>query len=275
MTRTFTGEDGTSTDIPVRNVPGPRWFPEGHPARRLHGDPAALVGELSALLLRVLDPRCAAIVAGSDFGADPWGAVMSSARHHHVIVNGPIDDGALLIAREYDRHSAQVGYDETGSYYWGADREILAWIHQSHLWAVLGANRSHSRRPLAHGEAEAAVADWAPVARLAGVSDPATTLVELNSYMRARVGRLRRTEQSTAVARALLAETDDELALLARAAFALLPSRVRRHYGSECMAAASTADSVRLSEAGRGPGGWDVPSPIAPPTATYLAARHA
>ncbi|GEM_PF-6224773 len=261
-------------EVPVRLVPGRRWFPKGHPARRLHADPSALVGELSGLLLRILDPRCAAVVEASGFSDDPWGAVQASAQLHHVIVNGPIDDGVVAISRDFDLRADAVGYDETGSYYWGADRDILAWAHQSRLWAVLGANRSHSTRPLDLGEAEAAVADWAPVARLAGVCEPATTLLDLNSFMRSRVHGLRTTALARAYAQILLAETDPELAQISLAALSTLPSSVRRHFGAECMIAARTG-RASLSGVHHNPFEWDVPAPIAAPSAMREMLRRA
>ena len=44
-------------------TPGPRWFAEDRPIRRVHGDAAMFVGGLRALLLQSLHPQAMIAVA--------------------------------------------------------------------------------------------------------------------------------------------------------------------------------------------------------------------
>lgn len=272
----YLDEHGLGADIPVRLVPGPRWFSEDHQVNRLHSDASAFIGELAGILLRSLMPSSAAVLADFGLANNPWNAVRSSAEFHHVIVSGPIDDGVVVISQQLDPYAATTGYDESGSYYWGADRALLEWTHQSRLWAMLGANRAHARRPLLHSDSEAAVRGWTPIANLCGVPLPAGSLVELNSYMRGQVTRLHATSVSHAYTDALLSEKDPDLMRVAHAAFAVLPASVRRLLGSECMSSASPSrfEMPPTSAASDlDPHAWDVPSPIAAPSALQIT-RH-
>ena len=221
-------------------------------------------------------PSSAAVLADFGLADNPWGAVRTSAEFHHVIVSGPVDDGVVVISKQMDAHAAATGYDEAGSYYWGADRSLLDWTHQSRLWAMLGANRGHAQRPLLPFDSESAVQGWAPIAQLCGVPRPAESLIELNSYMRGTVSRLRSTAVSRAYAEALLCETDAGLLRVAHAAFAVLPASVRRLLGSECMSTASLARfemPPTSAAADLDPHAWDVPCPIAAPSALQIT-RH-
>ena len=261
---------------PVRLVPGPRWFSEDHPVSRLHSDASAFIGELAGILLRSLHPASAAVLTDFGHAEKPWAAVRSTAELHHVIVSGPVDDGVVVISQQMDAHSAATGYDETGSYYWGSDRSLLEWTHQSRLWAMLGANRGHAQRPLLPFDSESAVQGWAPIARLSGVPRPATSLVELNSYMRGKVSGLRPTAVSRAYAEALLHEKDTGLLRVSHAAFAVLPASVRRLFGAECMSSASLSRfemPATSAHSDLDPHAWDVPCPIAAPSALQIT-RH-
>lgn len=262
--------------VPVRLVPGPRWFSEDHPVARLHSDASAFIGELAGILLRSLHPSSAAVLADFGLAENPWAAVRASAEFHHVIVSGPVDDGVVVISRQMDSHAEATGYDEAGSYYWGADRSLLEWTHQSRLWAMLGANRGHAQRPLLPFDSESAVQGWAPIAQLSGVPRPAGSLVELNSYMRGKVTGLRPTDVSRAYAEALLDEKDTGLLRVSHAALAVLPASVRRLFGAECMSTASVARFSLPPTSARSdldPHAWDVPSPIAAPSALQIT-RH-
>ena len=157
-----------------------------------------------------------------------------------------------------------------------ADRSLLEWTHQSRLWAMLGANRGHAQRPLLPSDSESAVQGWAPIARLSGVPRPAASLVELNSYMRGKVTGLHPTAVSRAYAEALLHEEDASLLRVSQAAFAVLPVSVRRLFGTECMSSTSLARFEMPSSSAQSdldPHAWDVPCPIAAPSALQIT-RH-
>src|SRR3954467_15765467 len=50
------GPDGPANRSRIHDTPGPRWFDNDRPIRRVHGDAAMFVGGLRALLLQSLHP---------------------------------------------------------------------------------------------------------------------------------------------------------------------------------------------------------------------------
>ena len=68
------GPDGPANRARIHRTPGPRWFAEDRPIRKVHGDASMFVGGLRALLLQSLHPLAMAGVAEhSDYRGDPWG----------------------------------------------------------------------------------------------------------------------------------------------------------------------------------------------------------
>ena len=68
------GAEGAGRRARIHDAPGPRWFAEDRPIRRVHGDASMFVGGLRALLLQSLHPLAMAGVAGhSGYRGDPWG----------------------------------------------------------------------------------------------------------------------------------------------------------------------------------------------------------
>ena len=62
------GPDGPDNRARIHGTPGPRWFAEDRPIRRVHGDASMFVGGLRALLLQSLHPLAMAGVAASIAG---------------------------------------------------------------------------------------------------------------------------------------------------------------------------------------------------------------
>ena len=50
------GPDRTANRARIHQTPGPRWFSEDRPIRRVHADASMFVGGLRALLLQSLHP---------------------------------------------------------------------------------------------------------------------------------------------------------------------------------------------------------------------------
>lgn len=68
------GPEGPTNRARIHGTPGPRWFDEDRPIRRVHADASMFVGGLRALLLQSLHPLAMAGVAEhSDYRGDPWG----------------------------------------------------------------------------------------------------------------------------------------------------------------------------------------------------------
>src|ERR1700752_5278616 len=87
------GPDGPANRARIHETPGPRWFGEGRPIRRVHGDASMFVGGLRALLLQSLHPLAMAGVAGhSGYRGDPWGRLARTSYFLAATPFGP--DGA-------------------------------------------------------------------------------------------------------------------------------------------------------------------------------------
>ena len=74
----------------IHETPGPRWFAEDRPIRRVHADASMFVGGLRALLLQSLHPLAMAGVAEhSDYRGDPWGRLQRTSTFLAVTTFGP------------------------------------------------------------------------------------------------------------------------------------------------------------------------------------------
>ena len=70
------GPDGPANRSRIHDTPGPRWFDEDRPIRRVHADASMFPGGVAALLLQSLHPLAMAGVAGS------LGYLVSNPREH-------------------------------------------------------------------------------------------------------------------------------------------------------------------------------------------------
>ncbi|KKW64890.1 hypothetical protein AAV95_09640 [Mycolicibacterium elephantis] len=59
------GPEGPANRARIHDTPGPRWFDEDRPIRRVHADASMFVGGLRALLLQSLHPLAMAGVAAA------------------------------------------------------------------------------------------------------------------------------------------------------------------------------------------------------------------
>src|SRR5579863_8677358 len=98
--------------------PGPRWFADDRPIRRVQGDAAMFVGGLRALLLQSLHPQAMAAVAQhSDYRADPWGRLQRTAAFLAATTFGPADDAQRAVDRVRRVHQHVTGTDGDGRPY--------------------------------------------------------------------------------------------------------------------------------------------------------------
>src|SRR5215469_4069232 len=74
------GPEGPSRRQVINATGGERWFAEGRPIRRVHGDSSMFIGGIRALLLQSLHPLAMAAVAGhSGYRGDPWGRLQRTS----------------------------------------------------------------------------------------------------------------------------------------------------------------------------------------------------
>jgi uncharacterized protein (DUF2236 family) len=199
------GDDGPAQRERIHNRPGPRWFDDDRPIRRVHGDASMFVGGLSALLLQSLHPLAmAAVAAHSGYRGDPWGRLQRTSTFLAVTTFGAADDAEAAVARVRAVHARVSGTAPDGRGYHASDPHLLAWVHVAEVDSFLRAHQRYGVHPLDQDGRDGYVADTAVVARRLGVADPPTTEDALRARLEAFRPELRSTAQSRATARFLL-----------------------------------------------------------------------
>jgi uncharacterized protein (DUF2236 family) len=229
------GDQPESKIDAVMNTPGPRWFADDSPIKRVHADAAMFVGGLRALLLQSLHPLAMAGVAEhSDYRNDPWGRLQRTADFVATTTFGPISLAQQAVARVTAVHRRVVGVAPDGRPYAANDPHLLLWVHIVEIDSFLRAYQRHGAGKLTRAEADRYVRDAAVVARELGAETPPTTVGELNQAIRDFRPELQGTAAARESARYLIAEPPVPAAarlpygLLAASAVALLPSWSRR-----------------------------------------------
>jgi uncharacterized protein (DUF2236 family) len=211
-------------------APGPRWFTDDRPIRRVHGDASMFVGGLRALLLQSLHPLAmAGVAAHSGYRGDPWGRLQRTSYFLGVTAFGAADDAQRAIDRVRAVHERVHGTAPDGRPYSAADPHLLAWVHLAEIDSFLRAHQRYGARPLDQDGRDGYVADTARIATALGVLDPPSTeaelAVQLASYRRELTG----TREARAAARFVLLRPPLPIparvpyAALAGAAVGLLP----------------------------------------------------
>jgi uncharacterized protein (DUF2236 family) len=229
------GSDGDRTRHRIHDTPGPRWFGEDRPIRRVHGDSAMFVGGLRALLLQSLHPLAmAAVEAHSGYRGDPWGRLQRTSTFLAVTTFGTATDAERAVDRVRKVHAGVRGTAPDGRSYRADDPWLLRWVHVAEVDSFLRCHQAHGRRPLGPAECDEYVRDTARVAAALGVPDPPGDRTELDEALGSYRDELVATPQAHAAARFLLLHPPIPLVarpaytLLAGAAVTSLPSWARR-----------------------------------------------
>lgn len=228
------GPDGPQKRERIHNTPGPRWFTEDRPIRRVHADASMFVGGLRALLLQSLHPLAMAGVAEhSDYRGDPWGRLQNTSTFLAVTTFGTAGDAQRAVDRVRGIHRRVYGTAPDGRAYRADDPHLLEWVHIAEVDSFLVAHQRFGAAPLDQAGRDGYVADTARVAAALGVIDPPRTEAELTARIAAYRPELAGTDSARDAARFLL--ITPPLPLLARgpygvlsaAAISLLPSWAR------------------------------------------------
>lgn len=215
------GSDGSQRRERIHDAPGPRWFSEDRPIRRVHADASMFVGGLAALLLQSLHPLAMAGVTGhSGYRGDPWGRLQRTSYFLAVTTFGTADDAAETVRRIRAIHEGVNGTAPDGRHYSASDPDLLRWVHIAEIECFLRAHQRYGERPLDRAERDGYVADTAVVARELGVLDAPLTEAELAVQLQRYRPELEGTPQARATARFLL--FNPPLPLVARPPYALL-----------------------------------------------------
>ena len=215
------GPEGPTNRSRIHDTPGPRWFDEGRPIRRVHADASMFVGGLRALLLQSLHPLAMAGVAEhSDYRGDPWGRLQRTSTFLAVTTFGPAADAQRAVDKVRGIHRRVIGVAPDGRPYAAGDPHLLEWVHIAEVDSFLLAHQLYGAHPLDQSGRDGYVADTARVASALGVVDPPRTERELTERIEAFRPELTSTQSAREAARYLL--LTPPLPVVARAPYGLL-----------------------------------------------------
>ncbi|MFJ4840826.1 oxygenase MpaB family protein [Streptomyces sp. NPDC088746] len=199
------GPDGPRNRDAIHNTPGPRWFPQDSPVRRVHGDSAMFIGGLSALLLQSLHPvAMAAVSAHSGFRGDPWGRLQRTSTFLATTTYGTAEHAESACERVRGVHARIRGVTDEGVPYRASDPHLLEWVHVAETESFLGAHQRFGARPLTECECSRYVAEMARVAEALGVISPPRSTQALRARLEEYRAELRCTPQARETTRFLL-----------------------------------------------------------------------
>ncbi len=215
------GPEGPANRTRIHTTPGPRWFAEDRPIRRVHADASMFVGGLRALLLQSLHPLAMAGVAEhSDYRGDPWGRLQRTSTFLAVTTFGTAGDAQRAVDRVRGIHRRVHGIAPDGRTYRADDPHLLEWVHIAEVDSFLLAYQRYGAAPLDQDGRDAYVEDTAHTAVALGVPDPPRTEAELAERIASYRGELRGTESAREAARFLL--LTPPLPVLARVPYGVL-----------------------------------------------------
>lgn len=215
------GPEGPSNRARIHHAPGPRWFADDRPIRRVHGDASMFVGGLRALLLQSLHPLAMAGVAEhSDYRGDPWGRLQRTSTFLAETTYGPATDAQRAVDRVRGIHRRVRGVAPDGRPYQAGDPHLLEWVHIAEVDSFLLAHQRYGQSPLDQEGRDGYVADTARIAHALGVPDPPRTEAQLRARLDDYRSELRGTAAARDAARFLL--LTPPLPLVARAPYGLL-----------------------------------------------------
>jgi uncharacterized protein (DUF2236 family) len=234
--RSYIGGPNASAEArEVLERPGPRWFDEDRPIRRVHSDTSLFIGGLRALLLQSLHPLAmAAIDDYSDYRADPWGRLQRTGHFIGTTTFGTVVDAERAVASVRRVHSRITGTAPDGRSYAASDPHLLGWVHVAEVDSFLRAYQSYGAGRLSPIESDAYVADMAKIGDALGVIGPPVSNAALGQVMAEYRAELQGTPAARDAARFLLLTPPLPLAarpaysILASAAVADLPLSLRR-----------------------------------------------
>jgi uncharacterized protein (DUF2236 family) len=232
-----------STAAPSSAGPDGRWlFPPGSATRRVIGDPAALIGGISALFLQALHPRAmAGVDQHSSFPADFWPRLERTAGYVTTLAFADAASADRAAARVRGIHRRVRGVDPvTGLPYSADDPDLLRWVHVTEVSSFSAAVRRLGLIDAA--EEDRFLAEQVRAGALLGATDLPASRAEVEAYFAAVRPELRASPVARRAAlRLVLAPMPWRVALLtparpawtlvAAVAVGLLPDWAKRIYG--------------------------------------------
>ncbi len=169
----------------------PALVPANSVSWRVFKNPIALfVGGVAAVILELAEPAVrTGIWEHSSFRRDPLGRLRRTALAAMVTVYGPRSVAEPMIARVVRMHAKVAGLTPAGVPYSANDAQLLAWVQAT---AGFGFAEAYSRyvRPLLEPEFDALYREGTRAARLFGVLDAPSSVVEQRALFDSMQGRL-------------------------------------------------------------------------------------
>lgn len=232
------GADGPRQRDRIHLTPGPRWFPDGSPITRVHGDHSMYVGGIRALLVQSMHPvAMAAVSEHSGFRSDIWGRLARTSTFLAVTTFGAARHAEQAVTAVRTIHERLSGVTDDGVPYRVSDPHLLAWVHVAEVESFLLAHRVYGRRPLSAADRDEYLAQTAVVARRLGVLDPPTSETQLRQVLAGYRAELRGTTAAHEAVEVLMNRPDlpapvrPAYRALTSAAIALLPPWMRSELG--------------------------------------------
>ncbi len=158
------------------------YFPPGSATRRVIGDPAALIGGISALFLQALHPRAmAGVDQHSSFPTDFWPRLQRTAGYVTTLAFADTATADAAVARVRTIHRHVRGIDPvTGRAYSADDPELLRWVHVSEVSSFSAAVRRLGL--IDPAEEDRFLAEQVRAGALLGATDLPASRAEVESY---------------------------------------------------------------------------------------------
>ncbi len=178
------GPDADAKAALIWDSPGERWHSPDSMIWHINGDAAMYAGGIRSLLLQALHPSAMAGVAGhSGYRSDPWGRLQRTSEFLAMTTYGPIPEAEKMIAKIRGIHERVRGKSDDGTPYRASDPHLLEWVHLAETESFLTGFRYFGDRDLTQEEADAYVAEAAPVGELLGAINLPRTEAELHAAL--------------------------------------------------------------------------------------------
>ena len=231
---------------------------------RVHGDPAMMVGGLSALMLQTLHPLAmAGVDEHSSYRDDPLGRLGRTSSFVAGTTFGSTETAERLIRHVRAVHRKVRGVAPDGRPYSADDPELLTWVHVTEVSSFLAAHQAFTPFPVRGEQADRYYHEVATVAERLGAEDVPRTRAAVRAYLRIRP-ELHAGDRHVALLRRLLEAGPAVTAahqVVVRAAIALLP-RYRDMLGLPTCRSSTWRRWCRPSTAARRPLRRRPPQPL-------------
>ncbi|GAA0909453.1 oxygenase MpaB family protein [Pseudonocardia zijingensis] len=244
----------TATPAPA---PAEGLFPPGSATRRVIGDPAALIGGISALFLQALHPRAmAGVEQHSSFPSDFWPRLQRTAGYVTTLAFADRATAEQAAARVRAIHRHVRGTDPvTGLPYAADDPDLLRWVHVSEVSSFASAVRRLGLIDAA--EEDRFLAEQVRAGTLLGATDLPADRAAVEAYFAAvRPELVASPVACRAAARLIIAPLPWRLALtparpvwtaVAAVAVGLLPDWAKQLYGIPRLPGSDAATTAGLA----------------------------